>query len=504
MRLFVHCPAGACHPIDRATVVACRERRLPALEHRIREGLELLARYWWVTLPALLAVVCFVALGERPFRFEEGRRVVQALAIDAGRPWWRLETFGDAYVNKPPGLPWLLVVSGTLFGGYSEFAMRVPAALSVIGGAVTCALLAGRVAVRESAVAALAAGICFAATFAIFSTIRLAETDGPSVFLAGAAFLVWCAARLADRLSLAAWCAVAILLGAVIFIKGPVPALFPMLGIGIFTMRVGRPRERLAMAAAFLAAFVPVGAWYLVNSDVVTLNHLAREMRLRPAAYGYWLVQIGETPRVVLEGLAQSLPVLLLGGIWIVRHRAWRLEPDAWPKHALFLYAVPAYCLVLLWPGSNGRYAMPAMWPFAVMSGLLIADLWHRWAVPLLFGAMLAAFLTVQTVIIALAGETDYQRARRAEAVAIQNAVAQLPEGRILLLAGQPDYNRFAYIGRDGDWVAPEETVCPTPADGRFLLAERGLVEPLDTSLWRAVQPVGAGLILFERRQAAC
>lgn len=470
------------------------------IEQLLRASLATLSRHWVVVVALLVLAVSIPTLGERPFRFEEGRRVVQVLAIMDGGPWWRLETFGLHYVNKPPGLPWLMAASAALFGGISEFAMRIPAVLAVLGGALVAGALAFRLATANREIAALAAAAAFIASTGIFMTLRLAETDGPAIFFTGLAFAIWMTARLNGRPGIVAWAGVAASLAASIFIKGPPPAMFALLPMALIPLRERRWGEFGAFTLCLVAAALPTLVWVWLNAETATAGHLSREMRLTAGSLESWLEQLRAVPAVFLNGVAQALPAILLGTILIWKRRAWRWRPERWSDHALFLFAVPVFVAILVWPGSVGRYGLPAIWPFAVLSGLLIAGEWTRRTSPAILAAMLATFLAVQAAYGVMEGRTGVQRAQRGVADALHEAIAPLPAGRIAILAAQPDYNRYAYVGRNADFVDAAELACPAMP---YLVAEDALAEAVDTAVWSLVGRIEPAHAQLYRRVTA-
>ena len=155
----------------------------------IRRCLEWMARYWYIVLPAIFLAVALPALGARPYRFEEGRRIAQVIAFLDGGSWLRLEIFGDAYANKPPLLPWLITLAAKILGQVNEFAARLPGALAIVVSALTAGFMASRVAERRPYLAALASGIFVLAAPVVFQRIRLAETDSMATACVSAAFL---------------------------------------------------------------------------------------------------------------------------------------------------------------------------------------------------------------------------------------------------------------------------------------------------------------------------
>jgi 4-amino-4-deoxy-L-arabinose transferase-like glycosyltransferase len=482
---------------------------MAALEQRLRDVVALLARHWVIVISLLVLVVTLPTLGERPLRFEEGRRVVQILAMAEGGPMLRPETFGEHYVNKPPGLPWLMLWSSNLFGGISEFAIRIPSIIAVLGGALLAGLVAHRLAPADRRIAALGAAAAFIGSTGIFMTLRLAETDGPAIFFAMLALTIWMLARLAGRLGVLAWAGIAAALGAAIFIKGPPPTLFAILPMVIVPLRQRRWGELAALVVALGVAALPILTWVWANADAATPQHLSREMRLVSGSFDAWLLSLKAVPATFANGIAQALPAIALGLGYLWRERAWRWRETEWPTYALFIASVPMFVIVLLWPGSVGRYGLPAIWPFAVLSGLLIERMWQarNWQgrlAPTITAAMLLVFLAVQGTYGALEGRTDFQRRQRAIAEELHAAVSPLPPQQIAILSAGRDYNRYSYVGRNGAFVEGAQVAC---LSGPHLLVEDDMASTADLTAWRSVSRLDvAAVTLFERQSppSAC
>lgn len=82
---------------------------------------------------AVAAIVYWPWLGGPGFSMTEGHRAIPGFEMverwHAGDrdAWWSPTLFGQVYVRKPPGVPWLIAFSSMVFGE-TEFASRVPSA----------------------------------------------------------------------------------------------------------------------------------------------------------------------------------------------------------------------------------------------------------------------------------------------------------------------------------------------------------------------------------------
>lgn len=86
-------------------------------------------RWHWLMVLAACAVVYWPNLGAPGLRSTEGHRAIPGWeALETGR-WAPTTMFEALYVRKPPGMPWAIAASTTIFGE-TEFAARFPSALA--------------------------------------------------------------------------------------------------------------------------------------------------------------------------------------------------------------------------------------------------------------------------------------------------------------------------------------------------------------------------------------
>ncbi len=465
---------------------------------------EWIARYWYIVLPAIFLCVALPVLGARPYRFEEGRRVAQVLAFFEDASWWRLEIFGEPYVNKPPLLPWLIAVAAKAFGHISEFSARLPSVIAIASTVLTAGLMASRAADHRPHLAAFAAGTFVMVAPVLLIRYRLAETDATAVAFAGAAFLVWALSRLRhDRnVSFAAWCGVALCFAGVLLAKGPPPLLFPLVPMFLIPLQERRWGQVVALVLTLAAASVPLAYWLVMNLDVTSAAHLSSELRLRPRGISGVGAYIRELPELLVFGSLQLIPGVVLAVIWIVQKSSWRRDGE-WLDHALFLFAVPVSILLLFWPTSEARYIMPAVWPLSVLGGLLVARYWSRAGMSSVLVATLVSFLVVQGVYLVLEGRTARHVAQRQAANALAAAVETLPAGGILIWPGEkPDYNLYVYMARNATLVWGDTLTCKP--DSSYLLADDARAQRIDANVWIKLAAIeGADASLYRKRAGA-
>lgn len=474
----------------------------------LERAVEVVARWWLPFLLLFTALLYLPLLDARPLRFEEGRRAVQALEILAGGSWWYLEVLGEPYVNKPPLLPWLMVIASWFTGGLNEWAVRLPAILSVAAGAVSAGAMARLLAPERRKLAALAAGVAFLSCAYIFTKARLGETDSVITACCGLAFLIWAWARLEDRLNWLAWSGVWALMAAAAFTKGPIPIFFP--GVAFLAVPLVQRRWGEAGAAllVLLLSLVPLGFWAYLNLVDDGIQGWAREMRVGgrggPGPDYWWsLLHLNQVPNAFAYTLPWCLPAALL-----VYAKWGRLRETAWPVLALLFFAVPFALIVLLWSEARPRYAMPIAWPIAALAGGWIAINWQRGrlAIALLLGGALFIVIHQAVLLGVFEGRTKAQIAYRAKVEALATAVAPIPPGTLLLVdsAIEPDHDALAYAGRPLQRIRIADGLCP--AEGRYMLVsgpDRATVAA--SGAWRLQADIaGDWMGLYERDETDC
>ena len=97
----------------------------------------------------LLLIGLLLNLGVQPIFLEEPRRSFIAFEMLANNNFFIPTELGDYYYKKPPFFNWVLLASVWVFGGFSEFALRLPTVLSTIGISVLIYWLGNRYVNKE-------------------------------------------------------------------------------------------------------------------------------------------------------------------------------------------------------------------------------------------------------------------------------------------------------------------------------------------------------------------
>lgn len=86
---------------------------------------------WFVSI-LIAAAIAFPWLGWAGLASSEGHRAVPAWTMLKSGDWVHPQLFEQAYLRKPPGMPWAIATSSWFFGT-TEFAARLPSALGFVG-----------------------------------------------------------------------------------------------------------------------------------------------------------------------------------------------------------------------------------------------------------------------------------------------------------------------------------------------------------------------------------
>lgn len=227
------------------------------------------ARRWWegwrgalaLTLTILALRILYLAL-LCPYDLIE----------DEAHYWEWSRRLDLSYVTKGPGVAWIIAASTAVLG-VSEWAVRLPAALSIAIGALAAGGLAADAA-RDRRCAFYGA-LAFHLPPTHVALAQLMTIDGP--YLACWTLGAWAAWRALTRASGAALCAFALALGAGFLVKYTI-ALLPLgVAIAALTMRpalrLPRPRWWPIALAALALAVSPVFIWN-AREGWPTVHHL--------------------------------------------------------------------------------------------------------------------------------------------------------------------------------------------------------------------------------------
>jgi len=346
-----------------------------------------------VIILALWAAAALPWLPLRSFIHEEGKNAALAQDILARGNLIVPGLYGVPWIEKPSLLAWLIAGLAELTGGVHEWTARAPAMLSALGTALLVLRLARRYA---SPCAALFASLAFLFSPMLMQSMAVAEPDTVITFLSFAAFSLWLDGVCGGRVSPLRWLGCAILMAILVMAKGPQPAAFFALGVGADTVRRRSWRELMSLALCLAAPALAVLAWaaavYRPGAGTVWMGYMRLGAPLNLAANARWLGV------VALELMPGLLLAPLAAGLGRPRQSAQPIVP------ALTLYACVAACALLVWPGANGRYAMPVTPAVATLAGLAWDDAASGWrlGVRRIATGGLAGLIAVQLLLVGL------------------------------------------------------------------------------------------------------
>ena len=458
----------------------------------------------WAWIVLVWAVISLPNLSGRSFIWEEGNNAAMAQDMLARGDLLEPEIFGLRWAEKPTLLVWLIAGTARLTGGVDEWSARLPSMLAVLA----TALLVQRVTRRYAgAPAALFAAGAFMASPMLLRKLRIAEPDTLITLLSFAAFVVWWNGEERGRVTARRWLACGGLLTVLAMAKGPQPVGFFALGVGGYLLL---RRRWTSLPGLLLCLGLPAAAtlaWAAAvhkEGDLAVWFHYLRLHDLRFSLRHYLRERVRFAVGVPIDLLPSTLLVPSVLRSWRRQARAGELPTPILPP--LALYAGLCTLVLLAWPGTKTRYAMPIAPAVAIMAGLALGPLARRgrWEAPvalttasgLLF--FQAVFVTVVTPF--MAEKFAAPRRRGAEISAVIGA-APAP----VFTFGKPQSNRLFYVSHPIRIVTPADAPIPVPAWVFARRSELGSVAALGPDLVirevsRAVTGPGLALVRVERR----
>ena len=332
---------------------------------------------------ATWAAIYLPGLGGMELKGEEGRRILPARVMmqtgDYVLPW----SEGKPYHRKPPLINWSIAASFHALGGESEFAARLPSALSVLLLALTAAW-AGRILAGPAGAWWLPLAIL--TTIGAVEKGRLAEIEAMFFSLSGIGMLGWLGGWYRGGSPWPRWLWAGVWFGLASLAKGPVFLPF-FYAIAVIALVKNHQRRELWHPAHFLglalAIFLPL-PWVIATRERLAalpadasatgqtrmwVNQVLK--RLDPAAIDWKTYPLGPFETLLLLSPWAIVAIVL----WRKARRSW--WPDLSGKdRALILglgWGTLASGLVYaLLPESRARFQLPLIAPVAVLAVVLL------------------------------------------------------------------------------------------------------------------------------------
>ena len=221
---------------------------------------------------------------------------------------------------------------------------------------------------RESAAAALFGAVCFLISPALLQKLITAEPDVMLSTLLFATFIVWWDGQKTGRVTYARWLATGAVLAAAALTKGPQPVAYFTLGVGAFLLLKRQWKDLPGFLIANAMAGLMLLAWYVSiykpGNWAIWAAHSRLHTGIRLSDYLLGLFHfIAQFALELLPGTIVAVPFVLT----LAKKRELMRDDLAL---ALLLYASLCTLVLVLWPGSGTRYAMPAILAVAALAGL--------------------------------------------------------------------------------------------------------------------------------------
>ncbi len=331
-------------------------------------------------IAAAVLLAAFPLMMISGYHYEEGLTVAFAKDAATAERWYDPQLYGFRFVERPVLQSWIVALVSLPFGVVTQVTARLPTTVAVIVGALLIVhLLKG----RASRQAILFAALGFVFSPAILQKVAVAESEVLLTVFQFAAFVIWWKGHETGHVALWRWIAIGLLLLATACFKGPQPAAFFAIGVGVFIVAGRHWRELPGYALAGLISLGGLGAWYAAVFDPSDSAVVTGYMRLVPPQdLGSYLMERVRFTAVLVE----SLPVILLAvpalSDLVRRRTLYTHTPNRPLMLALAFYGLALIPLVL-WPAALPRYAMSWLPASACLAGLaydLVRERALQWA----------------------------------------------------------------------------------------------------------------------------
>lgn len=397
----------------------------------------------WVWVLVLWAVVFLPQADFRALYWEEGRRAAQAADILATGDWLRPRVFGAPYFDKPPLLPWLIAAIGAVYGEIDEWAVRLPSlCVSLAGALVVYAFLRRRVGSWPSFVGA--AALLFTPMFMI--KIQVGETDTLVTVATFVAFVLWWNARERGPVGIMTWAGCGAALAVAAFTKGPIPLLFFAATVAFMAIAQRRWAELAGLVFCLAFPALVLIAWALGVVDADLAARWPSQMRLDGGGLSF-LGYLNNKLIFIFEFLGELSPWIFVAIPALTPVWRRRLGIGDELARTLLVYIGIAAVVMIVWPNTRPRYAMPAVPMIAVAAGLAVGAAWglRKWADRTVVAALvlLVAYQVIWTQVVVPSRAEQLTRSR-VSGRELGRVVATMP-GLVFVPAGWVDANLLYY-----------------------------------------------------------
>ena len=404
---------------------------------------------WVIACVALYAAGVFLPfLGARTLTPHEVMVSHPALRILEDGHWIVPRFASGFWLDKPPLVNWLTAACFAIVGGFSEFAARLPAALSAVGLCVLMAVLAGRF---FSTRVALLTGLVQASCVYMYMQGRLGEIDIVLALLLTAAHgvLLWHWGRGGFDLPWRASLLFYFLAALGVLAKGPVAVA--LLGATVIAYaiwrRTWRPIRAVLISPGVLVFVLVAGGWhvaaaYSVGAEALqewNYNTIARFLGLHRLGSQSFFLYFRDIPWMVLPW---TVALVLGARVLAAGYRG----PDGPVHRFLWSWFLGGLGFLLLALFKHKHYAIPILPPLSILAALVIdahlvkKGVHARRFYTIVFAVCLLGFAFVGGYVM------PRQDHRRVTAEFVAGATAGVPADETLYVIGLAQSSAYPYI----------------------------------------------------------
>lgn len=216
-----------------------------------------------IALVAISVLLFLVDLGGRDlWDIDEGMHAAIAQTMLLSGDWITPVFNNEVFLDKPPLFKWLTAIAFKLFG-YSEFAARLPAALSALATVLLCYGIGRELYSRRTG---LLAGVVLATSLEFAVIARTVQYDMPFALFTTLALFAYILAMRDQQPTQRYWVLFYVAIGLAVLTKGPLGAVLVGLGVAAHLVATGSARAWLrAMNPVGILTFFAIAApWYVL------------------------------------------------------------------------------------------------------------------------------------------------------------------------------------------------------------------------------------------------
>lgn len=315
--------------------------------------------------------IFFWDLGSKNLFGEEGRRALCAQYYIETGTYFVPDVHGEPYLNKPPGYPWLIVLSSKIFGGINEWSVRFPSAcFSVITALLIFFFSHKHIPPQIRFLSALT----FFTMFEVAMKGRMGETDASLMCFGFAAIWCWWQGFQSNKYG---WFITAgIMLSSALLMKGPPAVIFFYGAVLPYCITQGKSKWLLSIQhAVFLSTvFFATCLWlvpFLQDISTETLAETSSRELLRGDEFSIQNTVMDQLS-FSIGSLMAFLPCSVFVFFWCSKRIRNQHEPY-FQEALLFIgMIVTGFTFFILFPETRVRYILPLAPPLSLITGMIL------------------------------------------------------------------------------------------------------------------------------------